>query len=121
MTREIAAAEHRLYRAMIAQDFEALGAILADDVVYVHSTAIAETKDGYLAGVRNGLYEYDSIESDEVIVDFCGDVAVQTGKSRMSVGARHHPKAPINLLVTLVWKREKHGWRLWRRHATRIP
>jgi ketosteroid isomerase-like protein len=121
MMREIAAAEQMLYRAMIAQDFGALDAILADDVVYVHSTAVAETKAGYLAGVRNGLYEYGSIESDAVTVEFCGDVAVQTGRSRMSVGARDQPKALINLLVTLVWKREPRGWRLWRRHATRIP
>ncbi len=121
MEREIAAGEQVLYRAMIAQDFAALDAILADDVVYVHSTAVAETKDGYLAGVRDGLYEYGWIESDAVTVGVCGDVAVQTGKTRMSVGARDQPKAAIDLLVTLVWKREPQGWRLWRRHATRFP
>jgi ketosteroid isomerase-like protein len=121
MMHEIAAAEQSLYRAMIEQDFEALDAILADDVVYVHSTAVAETKDGYLAGVRNGLYEYASVESDAATVAFSGDVAVQTGRSRMSVGARGQPMAAINLLVTLVWRREPTGWRLWRRHATRFP
>ena len=46
MTSEIAAAEQALYRAMIEQDFAALDAILSDDVVYIHSTAVAETKDG---------------------------------------------------------------------------
>jgi ketosteroid isomerase-like protein len=121
MMHEIAAAEQSLYRAMIAQDFEALDAILADDVVYIHSTAVAETKDGYLAGVRNGLYEYGSIESDDVTVRCLGDVAVQTGRSLMSVGVRDQPKEPVNLLVTLVWKREPQGWSLWQRHATRIP
>jgi ketosteroid isomerase-like protein len=120
MMHEIAAAEHRLYRAMIAQDFETLEAILAGDMLYVHSTAVTETKGDYLAGVRNGLYEYASIESDEVMTGFHGDVAVQTGRSRMLVGARDQPKAPITLLTTLVWKRESLGWRLWRRHATRV-
>jgi len=118
---EIAAAEQALYRAMIAQDFAALDAILADDVVYIHSTAVAETNDGYLAGVRAGLYEYGSIESDEVTLRSYGDVAVQTGKVRMLVGARDQPKAPINLLFTLLWKREPDGWLLWHRQATRIP
>jgi ketosteroid isomerase-like protein len=56
---DIGAAEQALYRAMIAQDFAALGAILADDVVYIHATMIAEYKAGYLVGVRNGLYEYE--------------------------------------------------------------
>jgi ketosteroid isomerase-like protein len=120
MMHEIAAAERGLYDAMTARDFAALDAILADDVVYVHSTAVAETKTGYLAAVRDGLYEYGSIDSIEAAAAFIGDVAVQTGASRMLVGARGQPKAPINLLVTLVWKREPQGWRLWRRHATRI-
>ena len=53
----IAAAEQALYRAMIAQDFAALDAILADDAVYIHSTAVAESKQGYLDGVRDGLYQ----------------------------------------------------------------
>ena len=86
MSSEIAAAEQALYRAMIEQDFAALDAILSDDVVYIHSTAVAETKDGYLTGVRNGLYDYGSIQSDAVTVRFCGEVAVQTGKVRMVVG-----------------------------------
>ena len=120
MSGEIAAAEQALYRAMIEQNFAALDTILADDVVYIHSTAVAETKDGYLAGVRNGLYDYGSIESDAVTVRFCGEVAVQTGNVRMVVGQRDQPKATIGLLFTLVWKREAVGWRLWQRHATRI-
>ena len=99
----------------------ALDAILADDVVYIHSTAVAEEKDGYLAGVRDGLYEYESIESSDVTLRSCGDVAVQTGTVRMSVGTRNEAKRPIGLLFTLVWKREPPGWRLWQRHATRMP
>ncbi len=118
---EIAAAEQVLYRAMIAQDLVALNEILSDDLLYVHSTAVAETKDGYLTGVRDGLYEYGWIESDAVTAGVCGDVAVQTGKTRMSVGERGQPRVAIDLLVTLVWKREPQGWRLWRRHATRVP
>jgi ketosteroid isomerase-like protein len=121
MNAEIAAAEQALYRAMIAQDLAALRTMLADDVVYIHSTAVAESKDGYLAGVRNGLYEYGAIDSSDVAVRSCDDVAIQTGTVRMSVGARGEPKTPIALLFTLVWKREPQGWRLWQRHATRVP
>ena len=116
----IAAAELALYRAMIEQDFAALDAILADDVVYIHSTAVAESKQGYLDGVRDGLYEYGAIESDDVSVRYCGEVAIQTGTVRMTVSAREQPKVPIVLLFTLVWKREPQRWRLWQRQATRL-
>jgi ketosteroid isomerase-like protein len=117
---DITAAEQALYRAMIAQDFAALDSLLADDVVYIHSTAVAEDKAGYLAGVRNGLYDYGAIASSQVTVRSFGDVAVQTGTVEMSVAARGAVKAPITLLFTLVWKREQQGWRLWQRQATRI-
>jgi len=117
----IAAAEQSLYRAMIAQDFTALRDLLADDVVYIHSTAVAESKDAYLDGVRDGLYDYAAIDSRDVTLRSLGDVAIQTGTMVMSVGARGEPKAPINLLFTLVWKHESRGWRLWQRHATRVP
>ena len=117
---DIAAAERALYRAMIAPDLAALDAILADDSVYIHSTAVGENKQGYLDGVQDGLYEYGSIDSDDVSVRYCGDVAIQTGTVRMTVSARGHPKTPIALLFTLVWKREAQGWRLWQRQATRL-
>jgi ketosteroid isomerase-like protein len=120
MTDEIAGAEQALYRAMIAQDFGALDALLADDVIYIHSTAVAEDKKGYLTGVREGLYDYGAIESSGVSVRTDGDVAIQTGTVVMSVAARGKPKAPITLLFTLVWKREQQRWRLWQRQATRV-
>src|SRR5277367_4586774 len=94
----IAAAEHSLYRAMIAQDFTALRELLADDVIYIHSTAVAESKDAYLDGVRDGLYDYAAIDSRDVALRIVGDVAIQTGTVVMSVGARSEPKTPINLL-----------------------
>ena len=118
---DIAAVEQALYRAMIAQDFAALDALLADDLVYIHSTAVAEDKRGYLEGVRNGLYDYGAIESRDVTVRHCGDVAIQTGIVTMSVAARGAAKTPTILLFTLVWKREQPGWRLWQRQATRLP
>jgi len=116
---DIAAAEQSLYRAIIAQDFAALRELLADDVVYIHSTAVAESKDAYLDGVRDGLYDYAAIDSRDVTLRILGDAAIQTGTVVMSVGARSEPKTPITLLFTLVWKREQRGWRLWQRHATR--
>ena len=117
---DIAAAERALYRAMIAQDVAVLDTILADDAVYIHSTAVAESKQGYLDGVRDGLYEYGSICSGDVSVRYCGDVAIQTGTVRMTVSARDKPKTPIALLFTLVWKWEAQEWRLWQRQATRV-
>ena len=117
---EVAAAEQALYRAMIAQDFDALRAILADDVVYIHSTAVSESKEAYLAGVAAGLYDYGAIETVHARNWIDGDTLVRTGLTRMLVGERGKPKDNTNLLCTTVWRRERDGWRLVLRHATRV-
>lgn len=118
---DVAAAEQAMYRAQVAQDFAALDRLLADDVIYIHSTAVAESKDEYFTAIRNGLYDYAQIDSSNVALRHCGDVSIQTGTMVMVVGERGKPKAPTRLLFTHVWKREPQGWRLWQRQATRVP
>ncbi len=120
-TAAIVQAERALYRAMIAQDFEQLEALLADDLSYVHSTGVLESKRGYLAGVANGLYEYEHIESHDVVTSNHGDIAVQTGTVEMSVGARGQPKDVLRLIFTLLWTQRAGRWQLSRRQTTRIP
>jgi ketosteroid isomerase-like protein len=119
--KEVLQAEQDLYRAMIARDFAALERILSPDIAYVHSTAVAETREEYLAAVAAGLYEYESIASREVRVRIHGVVALVDGICDMRVGAGGGPKELIHLLFVLAWTRQDGGWRLEHRHATRIP
>lgn len=118
---EVAAAERALYRAMVARDFVALGEMLAPDLVYVHSTAVAESRDQYLAGVAAGLYEYESVDSRDPRIRIDGDTAVIDGVVDMRVGETGQPKALLHLLFALVWVRHGGRWRLYYRQATRMP
>jgi ketosteroid isomerase-like protein len=118
---EIVGLERRLYDAMIRDDRAELSDLIARGATYVHSNGVEETKEEYLRGVERGLYEYDRIESRDVRVHVSGEVALATGKVMMSVGPRGEPKAEVPLLSTLIWIVEDGRWRLWRRHATRIP
>ena len=119
--QQILQAERDLYRAMIVQDFAALDRILSPDLVYVHSTAVAETKQEYLQGVATGLYEYEDITTRGTRVRVLGDVALVDGICDMKVGKGKQPKDRIHLLFVLVWVRDGDAWRLEHRHATRMP
>jgi len=121
VTAAIEQAEKALYHAMLEQDFEQLEALLADDLRYIHSTGVVESKRGYLAGVANGLYEYERIESREVTTTDHGSMVVQTGIVEMLVGERDQPKEAIRLLFTLLWTQSAGRWRLSLRQATRVP
>jgi hypothetical protein len=119
--QQIVACERELYRAQIAGDADALRPMLATDLVYIHSTGIAETAEEYLAGVRDRLYEYGMIRSRETRLRIFADVATMSGIVDMTVSAHGAPKHLIHLLFCLIWIRRGSAWRLDFRQATRIP
>jgi hypothetical protein len=119
--RQILDCERALYRAQIAGDVNAIGPMLGANLVYIHSTGVAETKAQYLAGVADALYEYGVIDSRDTRLRIFGDAAVMNGVVDMTVSAHGAVKELIHLLFCLVWIREGVIWRLDFRQATRIP
>lgn len=119
--QQILQAERDLYRAQIAGSVERLKPLLSADLAYLHSTGVAESRDEYLAGVTNRLYEYGSIESRHKRLQVFDRVAIMNGIVDMTVSAHGAPKQLIHLLFCLVWTREDGAWRLNFRQATRIP
>jgi ketosteroid isomerase-like protein len=119
--KTIEGAVAELYRAMLAHDLPALEALLAGDAVYVHSTGLAETKDEFLAGVRDGLYEYERVAPESQRIVASGDMAMVYSVLDFVGGARARPHPPTRLITTLVWTRQAGGWQMVVRQATRIP
>ncbi len=117
----IRAREDDLYAAMISLDYEALNALLADDLSYVHSTGVVESKAGYLTALRQRLYEYAAITRRDGSTQIFADCAITRGSIEMLVGATGSPKAAIRLQHVLVWVRDGDQWRLSLRQATRMP
>ncbi|HEX3989753.1 MAG TPA: nuclear transport factor 2 family protein [Acetobacteraceae bacterium] len=120
-TKIIADREAELYEAMIAFDYPVLDAILSDEVSYIHSTAVVETKADYFAGLRSGLYEYGAIDIRSGSTRMFEGIAMTTGVMDMLVGANGSTKGMIRLQHVLVWRLEAGTWRLLLRQATRIP
>lgn len=118
---EVLRAERDLYRAQVARDRDALRGMLAPDLCYVHSTAVAETREEYLDGIAQGLYEYESIGSRATRVRVNGDTALVDGICDMRVGAKGGPAALLHLLFVLAFVRRDGRWLLLHRHAVRMP
>ena len=77
---EVLAADDARYAAMIAQDFDALGKLLADDLLYTHSTSATDTKAQYLAALRSGKYRYRAARREGVTVRIQGTIAIVNGR-----------------------------------------
>ena len=121
LAAQIASLEQRLYRAQVAGAVEDVEPLLSADLRYLHSTGVAESRDEYLQGVKDLLYEYGEIASRKVRLHVSEDLAIQNGVVDMTVSARGAPKKLIHLLFCLVWRREGAQWKLLYRQATRIP
>jgi Domain of unknown function (DUF4440) len=121
LEEQVLACERALYRAQIAGDVAALRPMLGTDLVYIHSTGIAETVEEYLAGVRDRLYEYGMIQSRDTRLHVSHGIAIMNGIVDMTVSAHGAPKHLIHLLFCLVWIRQDNAWRLDFRQATRMP
>jgi len=119
--QEVRDAESKLYRAMIANDGAALADLCSEDLVYVHSTAVPETKAEWLAGCARKLYDYKEIKSRGVTIKVSGDMAAMHGIVDMSVATDGRPVELLHLQFVLIWVREAGQWRLMLRQTTRIP
>jgi len=113
----VLAAEQAFVDAMIKHDKAALEKLLADDLVYVHSSSKVETKAEVIQVVTSGSTTYESIEFRDTTVRQYGDVIVTTHQATIKT----KQTGVANLFVTHVWVKHKGGWQFASRQASRLP
>ena len=113
-------AEDARYEAQIEDDFEALDALLAKDLVYVHSSTVQDTKTSFIESLRSGKVSYHSMERSNTKVRIFGNVAIITGNAVFEVTARGRDKT-LNLLFHSVWVNRDSGLQFVSWQATRLP
>jgi len=65
---EIIALEDRRIEAMTKGDVQTLEEILADDLIYTHTTARIDTKSSSIEAISSGRSNYRSVEREDVKV-----------------------------------------------------
>jgi ketosteroid isomerase-like protein len=116
----VKAAETARFKAQTSNDFTALGQLLADDLVYTHSSAAVDDKASYIESMRSGTVKYESIEPRDVQVRVYGTTAVITGAGRFRVTARGEA-LDNQLRYTDVWVLRDGRWQMVSWQSTRIP
>jgi len=82
----------RMY-AMAEKDFSTLNAVLADDLIYTHSSARLDTKASLIGNMQSGSTVYTSVEPSEVKAQDLGDAVVLTGVAQIKVVSQGKPNA----------------------------
>ena len=98
-------------QAMIEADVHALAALLADDLIWTHSSGKTDTKPTFLGKIASKSVIYLALDVADDVVWRHGDVAIHHGTltGRASVDGRERA---IRNRFLAVWKRGSDGFEL---------
>jgi ketosteroid isomerase-like protein len=106
------------FAAVTKNDVAAAARYLTDDLIYTHSTGVAESKSAYLAKLKSGDQKYTSLDLISPVVRVFGDAAVLNTQIRMQ-GASKGVPFDNTLFMMQVWVRQGGGWKLAAHQTTR--
>ena len=86
-----------MYTAMVKKDRAELERVHDDGFVLVHMTGMRQPKEVYISSIMDGTLNYYSAEHEDMQVEINGDIAVLTGRSKVTAA---------------VFGGGKHTWRL---------
>ena len=106
--------------AMAQKDIATLNAVLADDLVYTHSSARLDTKESLIGAMQSGATVYNSVVPSDVKAQDCGDTVVLTGVARIGVNSGGNA---MNFAVrfTDVYANKGGKWQMVTWQSTRLP
>lgn len=109
-------ADARRWRALVDNDIDVLDELFADDLSYVHSNGMRDTKQSYLGALRDGVFRYVDIDVSNEEERRFGDTTVITGRA---VATTHSAAGELvsPLHYTAVWSLLDGDWRFVAWHS----
>jgi ketosteroid isomerase-like protein len=106
--------------AMAKKDLAALNALIADDLVYTHSTARLDTKESLIGNMESGSTVYTSVVPSDVKAHDLGDSVVLTGSCKIGVMSQGRPNS-FGVRFTDIWAKRAGKWQMVAWQSTRTP
>ena len=101
-------AEVQRRQALLQQDWPTLESLLADELVYVHSTAARDSKASLLDKLQSGQIRYRSLSFDDLHAQVLGEGVVVTGRMSAEVEKEGQIRQVRSLFMT-VWRLHKNA------------
>src|ERR1700692_2989957 len=106
--------------AMAQKDIAKLNELIADDLVYTHSSARLDTKQSLIGNMESGSTVYTAVEPSDVKAQDLGDAVVVTGSCRTSVMSQGPPNS-FSVRFTDVYANKGGQWQMVTWQSTRLP
>lgn len=106
--------------AMAEKDVATLNRIIADDLIYTHSSARTDTKATLIGAMESGAAVYTSVEPSDVVAQDLGDAVVLTGVAAMSVKLGDTPNS-FRVRFIDVYANRGGQWQMVTWQSTKLP
>jgi ketosteroid isomerase-like protein len=106
--------------AMAQKDIATLNELIADDLIYTHSSARLDTKASLIGNMESGSTVYTSVVPSDVKAQDLGDAVVLTGSCRISVSSGGRPNS-FGVRFTDVYANKGGRWQMVTWQSTRLP
>jgi len=107
-------------QAMASKDVATLESLIADDLIYTHSSARLDTKRSLIDNMTSGSTVYTAVEPSDVKAQDLGDTVVLTGIAQIKVTANGNPLA-FGVRFTDVYARRDGRWQMVTWQSTKLP
>jgi len=119
-TEQVRATQAARFQAMLNADVAALNNVLADDLIYAHTTGTIDSKSSMIDNIGSGAIDYELIEPTDVRIRLYGDVAVVTGSANMQVSVVDQIHQVFIRFIEVYVARDDQ-WQLVSWQSTRVP
>jgi hypothetical protein len=117
---EVSKLEDRRCSAMTSNDLATLESLLADTLIYTHSSAVVDDKAAYIDSIRSGRVRYSKIERFDTRSFLYGDTVITVGRARIDVQVSGVEKN-LHMRYSNAWIKTPKGWQFVLWQSTPIP
>jgi ketosteroid isomerase-like protein len=108
---EVKATENEWLTGITKNDFRKLEQVLADDLMYLHSTGVMDSKASYVKSLQSGKQKYVSGKINDLKIRVYGQTAVLNGDANFEFVTDGKP-GKAHLKYTHVFVKGGKGWQL---------
>jgi len=101
-------AEEARFKAQMSGDGAAMNKLFGEDLVYIHSSTVVDTKKSFIESITSGNVKYRSMTRGESIVRTYGAVAIVSGDAKFQVTVKGEDRM-LDLLYHAIWAKRPAG------------
>jgi ketosteroid isomerase-like protein len=111
--------DRKRMQAMAQKDVATLNDLIADDLIYTHSSARIDTKQSLIGNMQSGATVYNAVEPSDVKAQDLGSAVVLTGIAHIRVTSGGKPNA-FGVRFTDVYANRGGKWQMVTWQSTRL-